>query len=202
MSRRAEITKQKIIETAEIVFSEKGLYGARVDEIAERAGVNKRMLYVYYGSKERLYINVIEEIYSRLTKWESTLLMRELDCDLAIHTIINHLFEFLYRNPTFVKIVMWENLNEAKYLEESNAAHIKGASLELLRNTLKQGIEKGVYRSDIDLDELVLSINQFCFSYFSNRHTFGRIMNVDFGKKEEAIKRATHVADMILKYLK
>lgn len=202
MSRRAEITKQKIIETAEVIFSEKGLYGSRVDEIAERAGVNKRMIYVYYGSKERLYINVIEEIYSRLAKWESALLTRELDCEVAIHTIINHLFEFLYRNPTFVKIVMWENLNEAKYLEQSNVANIKGASLELLRNTLKQGIEKGTFRSDINLDEMVLSINQFCFSYFSNIHTFGRIMKVDFGKKEEAIKRATHVADMILKYLK
>ncbi len=201
--KRAEITKKKILETAELVFAEKGLYGSRVDEIADRAGVNKRMLYAYYGSKEQLYIAVLEEVYDRLARWEDPLLSaKELDCEESVHVIISRSFEFLYQNPTFVKLVMWENLNEARYLEQSRVPSARGASLELLRKNLRQGIEKGIFRSDIDLDEMVLSINQFCFSYFSNIHTFGQIMQIDFGKKEEAAKRATHVADMILKYLK
>lgn len=201
--KRAEITKRKILETAELVFAEKGLYGSRVDEIAERAEVNKRMLYAHFGSKEQLYVAVLEEVYSRLARWEDPLLStRELDCEEAIHRIIRRSFEFLYRNPTFVKLVMWENLNEARYLEQSSVPNERGASLGLLRGSLRQGIEKGIFRSDIDLDEMVLSINQFCFSYFSNIHTFGQIMQIDFGKKEEAEKRADHVADMIFKYLK
>ena len=201
--KRAEITKRKILETAELVFAEKGLYGSRVDEIADRAEVNKRMLYAYFGSKELLYVAVLEEVYNRLARWEDPLLStQELDCEESICVIIRRSFEFLYQNPTFVKLVMWENLNEARYLQQSSVPSSRGASLEMLRRTLQRGIEKGIFRSDIDLDEMVLSINQFCFSYFSNIHTFGRIMQIDFAKKEEAAKRADHVADMILKYLK
>ena len=48
--KKSDITKQKILEAAEAAFAEKGFYGARVDEITETAGVNKRMIYAYYGS--------------------------------------------------------------------------------------------------------------------------------------------------------
>ena len=202
--RCAESTKKRILETAELVFSEKGLYGSRVDEIAARAEVNKRMLYAYYGSKEQLYIAVLEEVYHRLVCREAPLLSRCEDegAEATIRLLIHNSFEFLYENPTFVKLVMWENLNEAHYLEQSSARNIKGASFELLRRALVSGIRQGLFRADIDLDEMVLSINQFCFSYFSNIHTFGSLMQIDFRRKEEAAKRADHVADMILKYLK
>ncbi len=204
MTSRAENTKRRILETAELVFAEKGLYGSRVDEIADRAEANKRMLYAYYGSKELLYIAVLEEVYSRMVRWESPLLSRcEAEgAESVIRLLIHNSFEFLYENPTFVKLVMWENLNEARYLEQSSARNIKGASFDLLKKALKSGIAQGLFRSDIDLGETVLSINQFCFSYFSNIHTFGSLMQIDFGRKEEAARRADHVADMILKYLK
>ena len=205
MTSRAENTKRRILETGELVFAEKGLYGSRVDEIADRAEVNKRMIYAYFGSKELLYIAVLEAIYSRLVAWEAPLLERQQsseDCEETIRLLIQNSFGFLYENPTFVKLVMWENLNEARYLKQSGARNIKGASFELLRKTLQCGIKEGIFRSDIDLDEMVLSINQFCFSYFSNIHTFGTLMQIDFGRREEAQRRADHVADMILKYLK
>ena len=55
MQDRAQNTRKKILAAAEWEFSEKGLYGARVDDIARAAGVNKSMLYAYFGSKESLY---------------------------------------------------------------------------------------------------------------------------------------------------
>ena len=52
---KSEITKAKILASSEFEFSEKGFFGARIDEIAERAGVNKRMIYEHFESKENLY---------------------------------------------------------------------------------------------------------------------------------------------------
>ncbi|MBE6630245.1 MAG: TetR/AcrR family transcriptional regulator [Ruminococcaceae bacterium] len=203
MTARAENTKQKILQAAEPEFAEKGIYGARVDEIAVRAGVNKRMLYAYFGSKEQLYVAVIEEIYRRLAEWEAPLLTQCAgSAEEVVRLLIRSYFDFLGRNTSFVKIVMRENLNEAQYLRLSAAKDIKGKTLALLQKSLQTGIENGTFRADIDLAETVLSINLLCFSYFSNGYTFTQLLQTDFMSKDEICRRADHVTDMILKYLK
>ena len=59
-------TKQAILKAAEEEFSEKGIYGARVDEIAAKAKINKGMIYQYFGNKEELYKTVLKNVYDRL----------------------------------------------------------------------------------------------------------------------------------------
>ena len=59
MARDAAATQQRIIEAATDEFAAHGISGARVDEIAARAGVNKRMLYYYFGSKEQLFREIL-----------------------------------------------------------------------------------------------------------------------------------------------
>ena len=199
---RAEITKEKIMAAAESIFAEKGLWGARVDEIAEVAGVNKRMLYAYYGSKEQLYVTVLEELYGRVAEWESYLNVGELDGSEAIPRIVRHYFDFLQKNGSFVKLVMWENLNEGRYLDRSEVSKIRGVSLEPLRKRLEQGIARGEFRADIDVDALIVSFNMFCFSYFSNQYTFARIMHTDYGSAEALERRVAHISEMLLRYLR
>lgn len=197
--KKSEITKQKILETAEAAFAEKGFYGARVDEIAERAGVNKRMIYVHYGSKEELYITVLNTVYRRLAQLEGDLLSEESDPVVAVRQMIRKDFEFLSENSSFVKMILWENLNEAKYMKQSEAISVKRDSMGLLRTTLRRGMEQGVFRSNLDVEESVFLINMLCFSHFSNIYTMSHIMGKDFGEKEEAAKRCEHITDMILK---
>ena len=199
--KKSDITKQKILVSAEEAFAEKGFYGARVDEITEQAGVNKRMLYAYYGSKEQLYIAVLNTVYQRMAQSEGKLLSEETEPVYAVKRIIRHYFKFLPENPSFVKMILWENLNEAKYMKQSDAISTKQISIELLRTMLRRGIEQGIFRKDLDIDEMAFSINMFCFSYFSNIYTMSHIMGVDFSKKEEMDKRCEHVTEMILKYI-
>lgn len=203
MTDRAENTKKRILTAAEQEFSEKGLYGARVDEIAARAEVNKRMLYAYFGDKEQLYIAVLEAVYARIAEpeapaqWE-----KERRAEDRIRVLIHRYFTFLYQNPSFVRIVMWENLNEARFLRTSRAAGIRGGSLALLRKTLQTGVENGDFCPDTDVEATLLSINQLCFSYFSNIHTFTEILQQDLSAREAMDRRAEHTAQLILSYLK
>ncbi len=199
--KKSDITKQKILVSAEEAFAEKGFYGARVDEITEQAGVNKRMLYAYYGSKEQLYIAVLNTVYQRLAQSEEKLLSEETDPVCAVKRIIRHDFKFLSENPSFVKMILWENLNEAKYMKQSDAISAKQISIELLRTMLRKGMEQGIFRKDLEIEEMVLSINMFCFSYFSNIYTMSHIMGADFSGKEEMDKRCEHVTEIILKYI-
>ncbi len=202
MSERAEQTKRKILEAAEQEFAEKGLYGARVDEIAARAAVNKRMLYAYFGNKEQLYTAVLEAVYARVAKLDAPVpKAQNRSAQEIIRALIHRYFEFLYSTPTFVRIVMWENLNRAEYLRTSGAAGIRSASLSVLRKTLQTGVKNGDFRADIDIEATILSINQLCFSYFSNIYTFAQILQTDLSSREELAHRADHVAQIIWRYL-
>ena len=73
-----ERTMADIIEVATHEFSEKGLAGARIDVIAEAMRTSKRMIYYYFGSKEGLYIRVLEEAYRRIREIESSLHLEDL----------------------------------------------------------------------------------------------------------------------------
>ena len=199
--KKSDITQEKILISAEKAFAEKGLYGARVDEIAESAGVNKRMIYAHYESKENLYITIIDKVYKRMADEESALINEHMDCVEAVNKIIEHYFHFLSENPAFVKIVMWENLNEAVYFKKSNARFMKTTALELLAKKIRQGVDKGIFKESIDIGETVVTINMMCFSYFSNIHTMAQLMQMNLSEKEEQSKRCSHIKEIIMEYL-
>ncbi len=199
--KKGIITQNNILSAAEDVFSKKGLFGARIDEIASLAGCNKRMIYAHFGSKEGLYTAVLNNVYSRLSITEEVLLSEISSPKETIRLYIEHLFNFLRDNPTFIKMVMWENLNEAKYMKLSNAPSIKNVSVKVLEKVLDEGIRQGVFKENINKKEIVISINLFCFSCFSNVYTMTDIMNIDFFNKDELELRLATVTEMILNYI-
>ncbi|MBR7163795.1 MAG: TetR family transcriptional regulator [Clostridia bacterium] len=199
--KKSDITKQKILQAAEQAFAEKGLYGARVDGISELAGVNKRMIYAYFGNKKELYMAVLDMVYGRIAEREQAVLSQDADCVELIKKYIDSSFFYLYENQTFVKIVLWENLNEAKYLKESVGKQTKTASFDVLRSVMRKGVEQGVFRDDIDEDELIISTQMMSYSYFSNIYTMTYMMDKDFFCEDEMKKRCAHITDMILRYI-
>ncbi len=199
--RDAEKTKANILKAAEYEFADKGIYGARIDEIAARANINKRMIYEYFGNKEELYKTVLEEAYRRLGEREVIVLSEDLECTEAIRRIIRLEFEFLRDNPTYVKLILWENLNHGKYVEDIDFTDIKSPTFIMLKEVMEMGKEKGVFREDIDEDQLILSILTFTFSYFSNRYTLSKLLSADLDDGPSLDKRIQHVTDMVLAYI-
>lgn len=194
--KKTAITKEKILRAAELEFSELGLAASRVDSIASKAGVNKQMIYAHYGSKEGLYTAVLQEVYSRISKNEA-IASKEPFCGIeSIRKLIRSYFEFLYNNTSFVRLMQWENLNNARYVENIKTALFSGA-----KALLNKGIESGALRSDLDVDQTVISLNMFCFSAFSNIHTISKLLNVDLSTKAEYEKRASHIEDILINYI-
>ncbi len=77
--RDPERTKKEILEVATEEFAKSGFAGARVDEIASRTRTTKRMIYYYFGSKERLYIAVLEKAYEDIRVTEQNVDVENLD---------------------------------------------------------------------------------------------------------------------------
>ena len=199
---KSEITKNKILAAAESEFSEKGIWGARIDSIALAAGVNKRMIYEHYESKEKLYKTVLERVYSRLAEYENANYIKNLPPDEAIKNIVDVSFRFLESNPSFVRILMWENLNNAKYLDADATSHIKNPTINYIREQIRLGKEIGIFSKTADEEQMVISLLNFEFSYFSNIHTLSNVLKTNLSDTTEIRKRSNFVSEMLLKYLR
>lgn len=196
--RNSQVTRQNILAAAETEFSKNGLHGARIDQIAITAGANKRMIYAYYESKENLYKCVLCEVYGRLTELEKQMTDNFESSKQAICSAISTYFDFLSDNHSFVNLVMWENLNCGVYLDEADIGAVKKPGLSALRAILEAGIKKGEFREDLDINQTIISLNTFCFSYFSNSYTLPKVFGIP---AQDAQKRKSHICDVMLRYI-
>ena len=132
-------TKRDIIDVATEEFSGKGFSGARVDNIAARTKTSKRMIYYYFGSKDGLYIAVLEAAYRRIRTVEATLDLATQRPEQALRALIAFTFDYQNAHPEFVRLVMNENILHGAYLSRSKAIQrlnkILGTSFLISRAT-------------------------------------------------------------------
>lgn len=194
-------TKLAILKAAEEEYSEKGIYGARVDEIAAKAKINKGMIYQYYGSKEELYKTVLKNVYDRLTDSEEMVILNHKDCITQITELIRTYFFFLRDNPTYVRMVMWENLNYGQYFKEKELGSVKNPIRLELGRIIEEGKCNGMISEHVDEEEIFQSLIACSFNYFSNCWTMKQILNRDLEHEEEIEYRIKQVTRMIITYV-
>ncbi|WP_040622744.1 TetR/AcrR family transcriptional regulator, partial [Rhodovulum sp. PH10] len=112
-------TRAAILDAATHEFKAKGLTGARVDTIAARSGVNKRMIYHYFGGKEGLYVAVLEETYTAIRTAEAALHLGDRDAIEAIRELVRFTWQYFIDHPEFLTLLGTENLHRARYLKQS-----------------------------------------------------------------------------------
>lgn len=201
---RAERTKKKILIAAEEAFAQKGFYGARIDEIAQNAGVNKRLIYEYFGKKEDLYTRILEDVYKRLNECETDIIqfkntMHPAD---AIGALVQRYFMFLSHDLNYVRMVMWENMNQAAYFKAKGLDDIRNPIKYALRGIIKHGQEMQLFRDNLDEKQILMTLFAIPFNYYSNIYTMSAIMRADLFTREERMARAQHITDMLLAYMR
>ena len=139
-----ERTMADIIEVATHEFSEKGLAGARIDDIAEAMRTSKRMIYYYFGSKEGLYIRVLEEAYRRIREIEAGLHLEDLAPEDALRKLVGFTVDYQLANPDFIRLVMTENIHRGEYLAQSKLIQkLNVPAIEGLRRVYERGVAAG-----------------------------------------------------------
>src|SRR5581483_9499020 len=103
-----EGVRRNILEVATAEFAQRGYSGARVDAIADRTRTSKRMIYYYFGSKERLYLAVLEAAYSAIRQQEATLDLEHQSPEQALATLVASTLDYYHAHPEFVRLVMNE----------------------------------------------------------------------------------------------
>lgn len=197
--KKSEITKARLLAVGIAKFAEKGFAGATVDEIVDAAKVNKRMVYHYFGSKEKLYQAALKDVYERLGSIEVTLLAEPHEIEETITELIQIYFKFLQENPEFVNLLLWENLNRGRGLEGADFELTKDPTMHHLDLTIQSGIASRKLRPDINVKHLLISLIGLCLIYFSNRYTLSKILHVDLSSKKTLSEGIDHVVQLVLK---
>jgi TetR/AcrR family transcriptional regulator len=201
--RDAERTRRALLDAAEIEFAAKGLAGARVDVIAQEAAANKRMLYYYFGSKDDLYVAVLERAYGAMREREKELKLTDLDPLEAIRRLVEFKFDYYVENPRIISLLAAENMNGGKYLKRSRRLRAMHLTLvDMLCEVLTAGESKGVIRPGIDPFQLYVSMSALSYFYFSNSATLSTGFGRDLASEEERKARREHAVAVITSYVK
>ncbi len=196
-------TKAAILSAATGIFAEKGFGGARVDDIAARAGINKRMLYHYFGDKEALYKAVLEATYVGIRSAEAELRLAERDPEEAMRQLTSFTWDYFIEHPEFLSLLNTENLMRGKYVRASKRIiALHSPMIALIRDTLQQGVKAGKFRPDVDPVELYISIASLSWFYLSNRWTLSAIFRRDLSSAARLNRHGRHVVDVIMGYLR
>lgn len=202
-SRDPEGTKAAILAAATREFMEKGFGGARIDAIAAHAKINKRMLYHYFGGKEALYLAVLEHTYGAIRTAEAKLDLAHRDPVEGLRDLVQFTFRYFLEHPEFLSLLGTENLMQAKFLKRSERIVAMNSPLiDELRDVLKRGAERGVFRADTDPLDVYLTMASMGFFYLSNRWTLSTVFRRDLVAKSEITRWGEHISDVLLSYLK
>lgn len=187
-----------LLKAAVSEFSAFGYEGGRVDRIARQAGVNKQLVYHYFGSKEDLYRAALEEVYREIREREQALHLSDLDPERAMQALVGFSFDYLADHPEFVALINDENRMDARHLKASEkVTEMHSPIVHLVEETLARGVNAGVFNDRFGPVNLYLSIAALSFFYFANRSTLSVIFDRDMGAPAQAARRRQHVIDLI-----
>ncbi|MBW7924187.1 MAG: TetR family transcriptional regulator [Burkholderiaceae bacterium] len=200
--RDPEATQQAILAAATHEFARYGLDGARVDRIAARAKVNKRMLYYYFGQKDALFLAVLEGAYRRIRAEERKLDLNRVEPTEAIRRLIAFTWDYYIANPEFLSLLNTENLHRAKHLKKSSLVRtLHSPFVALIADVLERGRKAGVFRAGVDPVQLYISIAGLSYFYLSNAYTLSTIFDRDLLSPKAKVEALSHMTDLVLGYL-
>lgn len=198
--RDADATKARILEAAKKEFARLGLGGARVDQIAEEAQANKRMIYHYFGSKEDLFQYVLEEAYLDIRNAEQELKLAHLPPREALEKLVRFTWTYYLDNPEFITLVNSENLHRARHLEGSERLRVASRRFTMMvKDILDRGVADGVFRPGIDPVQLNITIAAIGYYYLTNRFTGSILFERDFMAREALEARLAFNIDTIMR---
>lgn len=197
-----EANRQNIIEVATAEFSEHGLAGARVDEIASKTDCSKRLIYYYFGDKEGLYLAVLEHVYRRVRSVESGLQFDALAPVEALRRMVEFRFDHHFQNRDFVRLVMIENIHNARFLKQSRAIQaLSAAAVERVARIYLRGVEAGVFRAGLQAVDIHWQISAMSFYNVSNRATFCTLFGSELDTPESIERLRRNAVECVLRFV-
>jgi AcrR family transcriptional regulator len=201
-TRNPEDSRERILQAARQEFAAHGLGGARVDRISQQAGINKRMLYHYFGNKDDLFGAVLEANYAHKRASEQAMRLENEEPREAIRKLVTLTWNYYIDHPEFMTLLNSANLHQARHVQASSTVkEMRNPFIHMIGNILDNGVKAGVFKPEVDPVQLYISIAGLSYFYLSNQHTLSAIFGRKLLSPVAKTKRLDHMVDMVLSYL-
>ena len=197
-----EANRARIVAAAIEEFAARGFKGASMDAIAARTHTTRALINYYFGSKEKLYIAVLEQVYSEIRDAEGGLDLDHLEPAAAVRRIVEFTYTYYVEHEGFVRLVVAENQARGRHLKKSKAMRTLNRPIIVrLADVVARGQKQGVFRKDVDPVEVHKAIAALGMFNVTNQYTFGAIFQREMGAKGDLAGRREMVSEVILSYL-
>ncbi|WP_422823005.1 TetR/AcrR family transcriptional regulator [Variovorax humicola] len=199
----AQATRDAILKAATKVFAQHGFAGGSVEKISQAARTYDRMIYYYFGSKEGLFVAVLEGVYQRMDDAESAIafdLSRPMD---ALTAVIRFVHGYYRRHPEFVTLINTENLHKGRHIAKSKRAReYSSKAVSIIEAILAKGVEQKVFRQGISAREVYLLITASGYFYTSNQYTLSSFLGEDLDSPAQRGRWEAFVIDSVLRIVR
>lgn len=197
-SRDSERSKLAILTAAREEFSRVGLGGARVDRIAQKAMVDKKLVYYYFKDKDQLFAAVLESVYAEIRDDQLYLDLKQMPPLIALRRMVEFTWDYYNAHPEFITLLNSENLHQARHLSGSTRIRDLNSPLLLaLGDILERGQKQALFRAGIDPMQLYITIAGCSYFYLSNIHTLTAVFSRDFASAKMRTQRLAHITEVI-----
>jgi AcrR family transcriptional regulator len=197
-----EANRARILAAAIAEFSSRGYKGASMDAIAARTQTTRALINYYFGSKERLYLAVLERVYAEIRDAEKELELDHLSPVDAMRRMVEFTYDYYVEHEYFVRLVVAENQAKGRHMKRFPALRtVNRPIVDMLGTVIARGRANGVFRAGLDPIDVHMAIAALGMFNVTNQYTFGAIFQRAMGAKGDVVGRRRLVADMILSWL-
>jgi AcrR family transcriptional regulator len=198
-----DAVQSDILAVATEEFASRGLSGARVDAIAEKTRTTKGMIYYYFGSKEGLYIAVLERAYLSIRSAEQGDRIASLPPLEGARALVEASFDFHTSHPHVGRLISIENIHLAKYARQApRIAEENQIAITTWAAILSAGQRDGIFRNDVEAIDMHAFVSSLCLFPTTNRYTFSALFKLDFDDPAVRKRHRHLVVDMVLDFLR
>lgn len=190
--------KRRILRSATVQFAKKGPDAAMVEKIARNAGYSKRMVYHYFGSKEGLYLAVLQSQYDRLQTVIHDIVRDGDTLFELLDRVIYEYFSYLQENPEFVQLLNWENSRGALGLKQINVENVTRPLTDAMQKAMAAHSPETKEDAASASSRMVISCLALCSYYFTNRYSLSEIFGIDLQDPDQMQRWISHVRGLIL----
>lgn len=195
--------KERLLLCAINEFATHGYDGASMSNIVSKAGCSKQLVYHHFGSKEKLFISVLEYAWESIRVAEGSVVLDGLNCIDAINKLIEFTWNYYLENLWFLKLVNSENQYKASHLKKSKRFdEINKNHLNLMSSIIVKGKCEGIIKQNIDPIQLNINITALSSYYLINQHTLALVYKKDLSSMNELDERLKVIKDIIINWIK
>ncbi len=201
MAQKDQNTEEKIINAAEKVFIDKGMAGARMQHIADEAGINKSLLHYYYRSKEKLFSLVFKVAFKTFAPDLLSVFNGEDDFFTKLRKFVDNYLSVLEKNPHIPGFI----LHEISHRPDNLAKLITKLNIDVsfILKQIEEEIEKGNIKP-IDPQQLLINVISLCvFPVVAKPMISSIVLNGDDDAYNKLLQdRKLHIADFVINSIK